>query len=505
MSALRQSFPGGFTEWALFPLGSLPEKWLIIVLMGVFFILCFLGPVFSLASDVSGQLNSSLQLLLNSGELGGPYACFDYKDDLPTVIRTRASDCERGKTIPKGSYRTGRYGNYSISRTGEKSYQALLNLDFVPTLNPPSGRAGDQALADKMLQRTRNCLKEMKPYFKGPKGEELEIVVVTSSDKLPFGVPRPVPVGIGVSYQDENFRGHFSNFGSNFQCETIGHEILHHLGLCDEYYEGVISGPGFNNDDWGCRVVTAELSYMRNMRLAYQLTLPTTAKCECNLNCQKIMKNPKARSIFLQMNGEELMGTEVSLTSANDSNNPNREVCKQSAPIVVEEKDVPDRAFIMNHHSQNKTVFTSYRAFSGQNIFYDKIVYECECKPHMDFCPKLLEKVKKYAENVPQRVTCPSGLKSHSNSGSIGFDEKGTRVDCKNDRCELILTSKGSGESLLHPAHFNQILAGDCSEYSHDYNLCSRYAYMSISDPICKFKPAKCNDDTFYLNSPQSR
>jgi hypothetical protein len=473
--------------------------------MGFLYILCFLGPLIGLASDVEALLNPSLQLLLNPGELGAPYACFDYKDDLPKVIRTRAYDCEAGKTIPKGGYRTGTYGNYHISRTGEKSYQAILNLDFVPTLNPPSGRAGDQALAGKMLQRTRNCLKEMKPYFKGPQGEELEIVVVTSSDKLRSGVPRPVPVGIGVSYQDEKFRGNSMNFGSTFGCDTIGHEILHHLGLCDEYYEGVISGPGFNNDDWGCRVVTAELSYMRNIHLAYQLTLPLTSKCECDANCQKIMKNAKARSIFLQMNGEELLATEASLTSANDLLNPNREVCKQSAPIVVEEKDVPEKAFNVTHQSQNKTVFTSYRAFSGETIFYDKIVYECECKPNMDFCPKLLEKVKKYAQNPPQRVTCPAGIKSLSSSASIGFDEKGSRVECKSDRCELVLASKGSGGSLLYPAHFDQILAGDCSEYSNNYNLCAKHAYMSTSDSLCKSKPPRCNDDNFYLNLPISR
>lgn len=469
-----------------------------------------LSPILVQAQDLEALLNPSLMLLQQKVSVDSPMSCFDYPVQLPKVIKTKRTECSQPfKAIPVGKYiqmhRDGyTSGDYMLSRTGEKTYQAILNLKFVPDTAPYSGRKGDQTLADLMLNRTRNCLSEMKPYLRGPNGEELEVIITTEKETLPFGMVKTGESPIKVSYQDSLFRGDAGNFGSSFDCTTIGHEILHHLGLCDEYHEGVISKPE-GNLNWGCRPVTARNSYMRNMNYAFQTTLPLTSRCECDSKCQKIMKTGgKAKSIYLSMNGHEIMGTETSILSKNNAHNPMREICKSSGTQAVETKDVPEKAFTFDSQSGNVYKFSSYRVFAGDNIYYDKISYTCECKPHQIYCHKLLGEMKKIAQQVPPRATCPDGVKPKSTGPSIGYDKLGSRVDCpENGQCDLVISTRGSGKSLLLPNQFSKIMAGNCAGGSPQYEKCEKFAYMPDDHPECSKIPAECNDDNFYLGSDQ--
>lgn len=469
-------------------------------------ILAFFISNLSFAQDLESILNPSLKLLQGPIPVSDQFSCFDYENKPPAVFKARRIDCSKPFKLPVGKflemYRNHyRSGNYLLSRTGEKSYQAILNLNFVPDLEPHSGKAGDQALAQMMLARTRNCLQEMKPYLRGPNGEELE-VVISGEGNLPFGMQKPQQNNVKVSYQGKNFRGNADNFGSSFECTTIGHEILHHLGLCDEYHEGVIETPGMPDSDWSCRPVTARNSYMRNMNFAYQTTLPLTSRCECDEGCQKIMKTDgKAKTIFLSMNGNEIMGTETSIVAGNNSKNPDRQVCKTSNTQSVKEDEVPNKAFTLDSHSGNVYKFSSYRVFAGDTIFYDKTTYECECKPHQPYCQKLILEMKKYAEKVPLRATCPDGIKARSTAPSIGYDSKGTRMECQNGKCDLIISTTGSGKSLLSPTQFQKILGGSCEGASPAYESCEKYAYMAKSDPECSKMPVECHDDNYYLGA----
>jgi hypothetical protein len=140
--------------------------------------------------------------------------------------------------------------------------------------------------------------------------------------------------------------------------------------------------------------------------------------------------------------------------------------------------------------------------FAGDSIYYDKISYHCECKPHQKYCHKLLNEMKKIAENVPERSTCPDGVKARSTGPSIGYDKQGTRVECsKEDSCDLVITTKGSGKPLLTPTQFTKILAGNCAGGSPNYERCEKYAYMAKDHPECGKMPPECHDDNYYLGT----
>jgi hypothetical protein len=219
----------------------------------------------------------------------------------------------------------------------------------------------------------------------------------------------------------------------------------------------------------------------------------------------KIMKaGGNAGNVFLSMNGAEILSTEMSVMSSNNALNPDREICKMGNPELVDAGKQPAKGFEFDSQNGNVYKFSSYRVFAKETIYYDRVSYTCECRPHQTYCHKIMEQMKAYALNNPPRATCPDGLKSKSTGPSIGTDPKGTRVDCQKtssgEVCDLVITTRGTNKSLLSPQQFNRILGGDCSGSAPEYEKCEKFAYMSGSDPECKKMPKECLDDNFYLN-----
>jgi hypothetical protein len=472
------------------------------------------------SQDLASLLNPSLRALQNFHDAANPVSCFDYSTQNPTVIETSEErGCGRNgfQDVQVGKFRKmtrQRYqsGNYLLSRPAPNKFQAILNMRFVADPTPANadagGLPGTPAMAQQMLQRTRNCLNEMKPYLKGPNGEELEIILATPDSVLPDGMPKPAVTEVKVTNQKPGFRGDAGNFGTNFECQTIGHEMLHHLGLCDEYHEGIVNNPGYPSADWSCRPVTAQNSYMRNMLYAFQTQVPQTSRCECDQTCQSIMNaGGKVRDIYLSMNGDDILNTESSLTTENTDLNPDRHICTVAENKFLEWGQEPAKAFEFDSESGQTYKFNSYRVsqYDGTKALYSKLVYSCTCKPHQTHCKKIIDQLKVSANNIPKRVTCPYGLKANSTGPSIGRDPSGSRTaDCRTvagkQVCDLVLTSEGNGQSLLAPSHFYKILGGNCRGSAPNYERCEPYAYIGQNSNECKQMPAECLNDDFYLN-----
>jgi hypothetical protein len=348
-------------------------------------------------------------------------------------------------------------GDYVLSRVSQTKYQAILNVYFSPL---HSGVLDH--LTQKMLERTRSCLREMAPYLKGPGGKE--------------------------------FRGNAKHFGSNFDCTTIGHEILHHLGLCDEYHETEQLSYAGKTIDWSCRPVTAQTSYMRNMNAAFDQIVPQKTICSCDKKCQEIMNNPSARKIYLSMNGYDLINSENSLRRGMDP------LCKSTAPKIATQ--IPQKSFEYRGESGNTFNFKTYRAFASDQsqVFYDESDFICHCPPNHPFCRKMMIELKKYSSNPPPRADCPDSTTPRHEFSQIGHDSKGSRMECENSgRCHLIVSTRGNDQSLLTLTQFNRIIGGDCRGSSPSYERCEEYAYMSKTDPLCESMPKECWDDNYYL------
>lgn len=182
--------------------------------------------------------------------------------ELPEDIRAiaRYQNCEE---LPVGGVRVSRVdparfamsGDYSLKRISEKTYQARLNVNFNDGAGPGSGA--------RMFARSRECIAQAYPNMKGPNGEQLDIQIMTPQEieTLP-SAERPRQLNIGIDNPGQG--GHSYNFPNNFPCQSIVHEFLHHLGLCDEYnpvgnWTGSEQAAGA-----ACRVIVKNSSYLMN-------------------------------------------------------------------------------------------------------------------------------------------------------------------------------------------------------------------------------------------------
>ncbi len=184
---------------------------------------------------------------------------------------------------------TGIQSKYELSRISENAYGVTLNLKFIKY---PDNDASEQSkINTDYHSKVNDCLKEVNPYLKGPSGESLVIQL-----KPPEKCTRPDHL---IEIGENGIRSHSEKYEANIDCTTIAHELLHLLGLVDEYPEKIL---GYTVDPqtgarvlgnnvtsknaYDCRAMGVENSIMRDHRMAFMAVQPKQiweAKfCTCN-------------------------------------------------------------------------------------------------------------------------------------------------------------------------------------------------------------------------------
>lgn len=180
----------------------------------------------------------------------------------------------------RGSSPSGIEHYYRLTKIGPGNFKSELNLLFVP-----------QEYHSDMIKKVDTCMKEANSYLKGKNGETLQLSL---SEKAP-------QVTIRVT-EDLTQNVHSHLYNTKVSCPTILHELMHLMGLTDEYEslitsnvasikrnENVITqivnaqGPGSRSYD--CRATSPKNSLMNQQELAY-LSLcdeqeATVQVCEC--------------------------------------------------------------------------------------------------------------------------------------------------------------------------------------------------------------------------------
>ena len=84
-------------------------------------------------------------------------------------------------------------------------------------------------------KQAQECLKKASEKMLGPGGGKLNIVIqpppARTSTACPSGQVRKIKVG------SKHHRSHSKKYSSDIDCPTITHEVLHLMGLCDNYEE----------------------------------------------------------------------------------------------------------------------------------------------------------------------------------------------------------------------------------------------------------------------------
>lgn len=172
---------------------------------------------------------------------------------------------------------------YVLKRTSATAYQALLNLNVVDKAHPANGRA--------TLNKIKSCMALTNPYLKGPNGKTLEIKVYGPHEvgALPKFY-RPEQLEIKVAPESEG-RGHAFLYRNSWECDTILHEVLHLVGLVDEYQEN-----GDFVSESTCRVVPTNNTIMGTISTFFPRVVKSTVKCECKTEACKQLAGPMLQS-----------------------------------------------------------------------------------------------------------------------------------------------------------------------------------------------------------------
>lgn len=368
-------------------------------------------------------------------------------------------------------------GNYTLKRKQDGNYQAILNVKFVQN-------AGSSVSAATMLSRSQKCLAQAAPHMKGPDGKTLEIVTLAPDEinKLPKDEQ---PKEYKVTIEAPGYGTNAGAYAETVDCGTITHEMLHLMGLCDEYLE---DRPQYASNNWTCRVVTKAPSVMRDTR-AYDQAVGAAINCDCSgQNCSAIMNSSdeNLKKLYTAANINDVVDYQF-----------RNKYCKEDY-IYNPPKSMasPDKAVILE--GQTNTAFTlqsRYVFASAKSPYYSisQSRVKCTCPAGDQDC---LNKKETFINRLPGmgvQKWCPAGA---SMKGRVRGDSP--RGASLKDNV-LTLVSNPELPSLLQPNQFNKILEGNCPGKSEGYQKCASYAYKGEPCNV----PDICRDDKYYLGSEQ--
>lgn len=135
---------------------------------------------------------------------------------------------------------TGINQSYKVRRDSDGSYSVPLTLKFFPD-EDYDGPVSKGEVSDYYMSYVQKCMKKANTKMLGPNGEKLNIVISKASETDTCSAADTKNILIG----SRDLRSNSGKYKSDINCPTITHEILHLLGLCDEYQE---SSKGFYVD-----------------------------------------------------------------------------------------------------------------------------------------------------------------------------------------------------------------------------------------------------------------
>jgi hypothetical protein len=413
--------------------------------------------------------------------------CPDDHRQLPEPIRDiaevigdglRAGNCQI--PMPPGSWRMSQVGAqgssqgmfhtpFLLERTPEGKYRASLNLQFRNVNGTTS--------AAQMRQRTQECLRNAGPALRGPDGEELEVNLLSEAElealprsKRPSG--KTINVISDSTATAASTRGDATNFQDRFDCPAITHEILHHLGLCDEYHEMM--------EDRGCRPFTGAVNLMNDAWFAYRMAVPRTLECPCGEACQTAMRlGGNHREIYLGRQGHDLVPPTFQ-REYRDGRWTERCQMERTARVAPEGFPHPDRASIWKGESATSFTIENREVSSdGRILIYD---YTCQCSSSDPICRTVKDHVRRVVEIGGRSPNCRQG---RTDSNSVA-DEAwsrwgGPEAEPQQEGSTIRYTSTPVSRSLLSPNQFRRVIGGFCQGSAGIYHQCAPHTVRRTS------------------------
>ena len=145
---------------------------------------------------------------------------------------------------------TKKYNSYIIKREPDGTYSILLDLKFVAD-EDYDGKVDSDKVPTYYMNKVKKCLNQANKKMLGPNGKRLKILIqkeVKQTDSICKDYDTKI-----IKIGSKKHRSISKKYEADIDCPTITHEVLHLLGLVDEYND---------KDKYDCRVVTTNSSIM---------------------------------------------------------------------------------------------------------------------------------------------------------------------------------------------------------------------------------------------------
>jgi hypothetical protein len=366
-------------------------------------------------------------------------------------------------------------GNYTLRKKENGDHEIVVGIDIV------ADNFGVKK--EDMFERIQQCMTAVSPYMNGPDGTNLDFKILNTDEikKLPVS---EMPRINNVSIQAPGSRSNSASYKADIDCPTITHEVLHLLGLCDEY-NGTLDG-------YTCRAVAAIPSVMSSQNQAFRYGVAQTYDCKCRPGsiCERVknQNNSALADFYMMPSIYSAISYELRNKYCNYTNLPSQNWTEDLIPKSV------------SVTNKTETTITLVSEEFGDNWpRISRTQFNCKCPANDTECPAVLNEMQKTAENIKDvpRNQCPSG--STWSSPTYGNHiESGRPYEWGEDGIKFV--QKPSWPSILHPSHFERIVGGACPSKATKYNECAIWAYRNqYNTNNCEGRPEHCSNGKEFL------
>lgn len=147
---------------------------------------------------------------------------------------------------------TGVQQKFNIKRINKEQYDIILNPFFRADVTVAKNYEEGKAVVQSMYQKVNQCLPQINDLLKLRDNSKKPFIQLRLYDKMKYEIsPAVVPISI-----KRKGRSHSVHWDLSVDCPTILHELLHLIGLTDEYQE---TTQGYSKDK-----VTGEHTFVKN-------------------------------------------------------------------------------------------------------------------------------------------------------------------------------------------------------------------------------------------------
>ena len=147
--------------------------------------------------------------------------------------------------------------HYAVHRKTQNEYEILLNLRFKAD-GAYDGRVSRSHVDDHYRRHARSCIRDFGGKLSDRLGRRIKLRIVPDNDK---DLKSVVPAAPLISVSQSGIRDSSRRWSSDIACPVVLHELMHLIGLVDEY-EPI---PAWRHSETNnCRVTGPASSVMRS-------------------------------------------------------------------------------------------------------------------------------------------------------------------------------------------------------------------------------------------------